>query len=497
MQYINWNQFTWLSDDSFLWRTGEFLDCLNIDVLENSWYVDGAKTPSITEIWTSIGSAITSCKDWASYPVFCNTSWTYWGFLWFNSSTSDWWQNGAYLVETIWTTSLPVAYWFKNWYIRQQTFNGSWNPFNNVITTNVPSWIPTYSCIGAGRIYFAVLDKIYILNTTIDPTTTLSTVNATPANSTIPFGYTIKYMYIYMDVMNVVATDWKDTTIYQLTETTTDVWWIRYYHKIRWVVCIGASWEWNSMYWFSNNAIYQSNWVESQKVKVYWKNELSTTFSNSAICTLSEGILKIADGTTLWEYWHKKPWYNPVLIKKSRVYSITALDSRIEVMYYNTKVYWWRDNYYISAPFTDYSITSLPYSGQDFLAKKEGIVMRIWHILPAYSTYTSISTLCSITVKVLTDEMEQKWVSTWVTIATITTPSTWVAERYTDISSSEIITAINWAWYNPDFHYIKIIIEWARWDLAITSPTYGINLWRKTPKFFWIRLLHNEINKWL
>lgn len=33
-----------------------------------------------------------------------------------------------------------------------------------------------------------------------------------------------------MDVMNVVTTNGKDTTIYQLIEETTDVWVIRYYH---------------------------------------------------------------------------------------------------------------------------------------------------------------------------------------------------------------------------------------------------------------------------
>lgn len=497
MAILNWTQFTWLSDDSFLWRTGEFLDCNNIDTIENAWYIDSGKINDITEVGSSLWNSITICRDSTSYPVFWNLTWTYFWFWAFNSSFSDWGQTGAYLAEQIWTSSLPVNYWFKNGYIRQQTYNGAWTPFNSVITTNVPSGIPTASCIGAWRIYFAVNNVIYILDTAVtDPTVALSQVKATPANNKIPFGYTIKYMYIYMDLLNVVTTDWKDTIIYQLTETTTDVWDIRYYHRIRWVICIWASGEWNNLFWFSNNAIYQSNWVESQKVKVYWKNELQTTFSASSICTISEWIFKIADGTTLWEYWHRKPWYSPILLKRTRVYPITAIDSRIEVLFTTPKVYAWRDNYFASSPHVDYSVTSLPYSAQDFLTKKEWYYFRVWHQLPAYSTYTNTAQLCSINVRVIIDEMDQKWITTPVTIATITTPTTWVAERYTDITSSEIITAIESAWYNPDFHYIKIVIEWIRWDVASTSATYWINLWRKSPKFFWIRLYHNDILKW-
>jgi len=495
MDVWNWNKFTGLSDDSFLWRSGEFLDCSNVDVIDNAWYIDWTKHPSMSEIWTSIWQ-ITYCKDSWTYPIFWTSTGTYFGFWGFNSSISDWWQTGAYLAEIIWTDSLPVAYWFKNWYIRQQSYNWAWNPFNSVITTNVPSWIPTASCMGAGRIYFAVLNKIYVLDTAVtDPTAALSQVKATPANSNIPFWYTIKYMYIYMDILNVVTTDWKDTIIYQLTETTTDVWTIRYYHRTKWVVVIWACWEWNDIFWYSNNAIYQSNWASSQKVKVYWKNELATTFSTTSQCTISEGIFKICDWTTIWEYWHKKPWYNPVLIKKTRGRTVSAIDWRIEVSYdWSSKAYWWRDNQFATAQFVDYSVTSLPYSANDFLVNKEGTYIRIWHILPAYSTYTSTGTLCSIVVKVLTDEMDQKWVTTPLTIATITTPSTWVAERFTDIESREIVDVIANAWYNPDFNYIKLIIEWNRWDLATTLPEW-INLWRKTPKVFWLKLYSNEI-KW-
>jgi hypothetical protein len=64
-------------------------------------------------------------------------------------------------------------------------------------------------------------------------------------------------------------------------------------------------------------------------------------------------------------------------------------------------------------------------------------------MLPAYSTYTSTSTLASITVQVITDEMDQKGITTPVTVATITTPSTGVAERYIDIPINDISNAID------------------------------------------------------
>lgn len=73
----------------------------------------------------------------------------------------------------------------------------------------------------------------------VDPSTTICTVNATEANIDIPFGYVIKFMYLYNDVLTVVANSNNSTHIYQLTETTTDVWDIRYTHKVSGVLAIG------------------------------------------------------------------------------------------------------------------------------------------------------------------------------------------------------------------------------------------------------------------
>ena len=54
-------------------------------------------------------------------------------------------------------------------------------PFNRTIVTNVPTGIPTASCIGSIRIYFAVANVIYVVDTVItDPTVELSQVKATP-----------------------------------------------------------------------------------------------------------------------------------------------------------------------------------------------------------------------------------------------------------------------------------------------------------------------------
>lgn len=490
--------FTWLSDDSFFWREGEFYDCNNIDIIDNSRYIDWAKQPLLTEIWSSLWDDITSCKDWVNYPVFANNIGTYWWFWWFDSSVSDGWQYGAYLVEQIGTASLPVTYWFKNGYIRQQKYNGSWTPFNSVITTNVPSGVPTASCVWAGRIYFAVWNIIYIVDTAVtDPASALSQVKATPANDKIPYGYTIKYIYIYMDVMNVVATNGKDTKIYQLIEETTDVWWIRYYHTKEWVVVIWASGEWNIIMWYSSDSLYKSNGTDSQRVKVYWKNEFAETFSSNSFCTISDWIFKIADGTTLWEYGHKKPWYWPVLIKKTRNRQITAMSWRLEVFYNGTNVYGWRDNQFSSAPYRDYSWTSLPYEDGVFAQKKEQQALRIGFMLPAYSTYSNPWDLCSLQIQVITDEMDARAITTPITVATATTPTTGVSERYIDISVSEIVNAIGSAGYNPDFHYMRITINWLRWDLVSTSSTYWENLGRKTPKLFSVEFINKSIKKWI
>ncbi len=56
---------------------------------------------------------------------------------------------------------------------------------------------------------------------------------------TIPFGYVIKSIYLYNDVLTVVAVSNDSTYVYQLTETSTvDEWAIRYTHKISGVKAI-------------------------------------------------------------------------------------------------------------------------------------------------------------------------------------------------------------------------------------------------------------------
>ena len=90
---------------------------------------------------------------------------------------------------------------------------------------------------------------------------------------------------------------------------------------------------------------------------------------------------------------------------------------------------------------------------------------------------------------------QQRWITSSVNVATIVTPVTWVAERFTDITISEINTAISTAWYNPDFQYIKIKVLWNAGDPTFT--TGNGTMYRKTPKFFWIELTHKEIRKWI
>lgn len=80
-------------------------------------------------------------------------------------------------------------------------------------------------------------------------------------------------------------------------------------------------------------------------------------------------------------------------------------------------------------------------------------------MLPAYSTYSNPWDLCSLQIQVITDEMDARAITTPITVATATTPTTGVSERYIDISVSEIVNAIGSAGYNPDFHYMRITIN--------------------------------------
>lgn len=492
MSLWNWNEFTWISDDSFLWRKGEFYDCENIDIKNNVRYVTGKYEIGLpSELGSSLGQQVNKVKDWI-YPAYATTNYTY---IWGHDTTAN--AAWAYLIEQIGTTSLPVTFFFQNGAIKQVKYNGASATTVGNITTNVPSWIPTASCPWAWRIYFAVANNIYVLVTNaVDPSATICTVNATKGNNTIPFWYVIKFMYLYNDVMNIVATSNDSTYIYQLTETSTaDVWAIRYTHKISGVMALGGIWENNNVFWFSNKALYQTNGTESQKIKVVWKYGWTTTFSASSIISIRDSIVYIADGTTVWEYGAIKPWYNSVLTRHTKRISVTAMDWDVIVYYTSGKVYTDRisneDTLYDNA-----SITSLPYEAWEFNQLKNNTAIRIGYMLPKYSTYTSTSTLANITVWILTDEMEANGVSTPVTIRTLTTPTTWVADRYADISSEEINTELADAWYSPDFQYAKIKIWLNGGDPSVVT-WFWTAFFRKSPKFFGMNLVHNDIKKWI
>jgi hypothetical protein len=302
-------------------------------------------------------------------------------------------------------------------------------------------------------------------------------------------------MYFYNDVLNVVATSNNSTHIYQLTETTTDVWDIRYTHKISGVLALWAIGENNNVYWFSNEALYQTNGTESQKIKVVWVDEWGTSFSASSVITIRDSIVYIADWTDVWEYGSIKPWYNKVLTKQTKRLSVTAIDGDLICYYDSGDVYWDRlsnqDTLYDNA-----SVTSLPYEAWEFNQLKNGTALRVWFMLPKYSTYSSTSTLANITIGVLTDEMEANGITTPTTIRTITTPTTWVSDRYVDISAWELNDALVASGYSPDFQYAKLKLWLNGGDPSVVT-WFWTAFFRKTPKVFWVNLVHNEIMKWI
>ena len=493
----NWTDFSgWMSDDSFLGRKWEFLDCENVDIVNNVRYVSGSYEVWLpTELWSSISEEVIAVND-GIYPAFVTGTKLYIGNV-DVTATVGWW---AYKVEQIWTATLPVTYFFKNGEIGQAKFDWATCTLIGNISTDVPSGVPTATCVWFWRIYYAVANKIYVLDTAVtDPTVAVSDALpiASAWNSNIPFGFTIKHMYFYNNVITAVATSNNSTYIYQLTNQTSspDVWHISYSHTISWVRAIWATWENNSIFWFSDEAIYQTNGIESQKIKVVWKDEGLTSFTTDAIITIRDSVLYIADykdsESVLWEYGSVKPWYNRVLTKHILQKTISAMDWNIVVYWDSPKAYYdFRSSY--DTLFGNWSVTSLPYEAWMFNQPKTGTALRVGHILPAYSTYSSTSVLASLEIAVITDEMEQSG-ATAITVSTITTPSTWVATRYTDISIQEINDALSG--YSTDFQYVKLVVTWNGWDAynAIWIWTF----YRKTPKLFGINLVHNDIKTWI
>ena len=485
----NWTDFSgWMSDDSFLGRKGEFLDCENVDIVNNVRYVSGSyEVGSVaSEIGISAWESVVAVKD-GIYPAYCTATKTFiWGF---ETTTDCAW---AYKVEQIGTSTVPITFFFQNWAIKQVKYTWGASTLIGTITTNVPSGIPTATCLGAWRIYFAVANKLYSLITNaVDPTTTACTMHTSAMLDTIPFGYVIKSIYLYNDVLTVVAVSNDSTYVYQLTETSTvDEWAIRYTHKISWVKALGWCGENNNVYWFSTKSLYLTNWTESQKIKVVGKDEWEASFSTDSLITILDSVVRIADWTTVYEFWSVKPWYNKVLTRHTKNIDITAIDWDLTVYYDSSKIY--VDRISNQDRFDNWSVTSLPYEAGMFNQPKTGTALRVGHILPAYSTYSSTSVLASLEIAVLTDEMEQSGASA-ITVRTITTPSTWVADRYTDISLQEINDALSG--YSSDFQYVKLVVTGNGWDATVV--TWFWTYYRKTPKLFGINLVHNDIKTWI
>lgn len=480
----NWTDFSgWMSDDSFLGRKWEFLDCENIDIVNNVRYVSGSyEVGSPSEIGSTVWEEVVAVKDWI-YPAYCTANHT---FVWGYDTTTN--AAGAYKVEQIGTSTLPITFFFQNWAIKQVKFDWASSTLVWTISLYVPPWIPTATCIGAWRIYFAVANKLYSLITNaVDPTTTACTMHTSPMLDTIPFGYVIKAIYLYNDVLTVVANSNDSTHIYQLIETSTsDEWAIRYTHKVSWVKAIWGVGENNNMYWFSTKSLYLTNGTESQKIKVIGKDEWDASFATDSLITIRDSSVFIADDTTLYEFGSVKPWYNKVLTKHVKNIGITAIDWDLQVYYASSKIY--ADRVVNQSLFDNWSVTSLPYEAWMFNQPKTWTSLRVGHILPKYSSYTSTSTLASLDIAVLTDEMEQNW-ATPIIVRSITTPVTWVADRYTDISVQEINDVLTN--YSSDFQYIKLVVTGNWWDA--TSVTGFWTYYRKTPKLFGINLVHNDI----
>ncbi len=477
-----------MSDDSFLGRKGEFLDCENVDILNNVRYVSGSYEVGSTasEIGTSVWEEVVAVKDWI-FPAYCTATKTFiWGF---DTSTDAAW---SYKVEQIGTSTVPITFFFQNWAIKQVKYTWGASTLIGTITTNVPSGIPTATCLWAWRIYFAVANKIYSLITNaVDPTTTACTMHTSAMLDTIPFGYVIKSIYLYNDVLTVVAVSNDSTYVYQLTETSTvDEWAIRYTHKISGVKAIWGTGENNNVYWFSTKSLYLTNGTESQKIKVVGKDEWEVSFSTDAIITILDSVVRIADWTTVYEFGSVKPWYNKVLTKHTKKIDITAIDWDLTVYYDSSKIY--VDRISNQNRFDNWSVTSLPYEAWMFNQPKTWTALRVGHILPKYSTYSSTSVLASLEIAVITDEMEQSG-ATAITVRTITTPTTWVADRYTDISVQEINDVLTN--YSSDFQYVKLVVTGNGWDATVVTGFW--TFYKKTPKLFGINLVHNDIKTWI
>lgn len=474
------NQWGWISDDSFLWNKGEFLDLTNIDVRD---------TARKMKMNTSI--------EWPTF-LTCESKVTRWTMIQGIETTS-----GTATIKSNWSTTNSVYLEWTNktstisgWPTHNQKFeriefaNDQFFIFTNntannniyVLNTNMGTLNATKDTIAGGQPNLPTTascpiynDKIiYAKGNQIHEIDVASWVISATAKLTIPKNSVIKTLYFNNDSLYILSTLNNDTYCYIATFNGTS-YTLRYEKKLTGYVALKAIGD-NGIIWVTTAEwIFQFNW-DFQFVK-------AVTLTASQDIAYNKNILKIVNGNNYYEYWHTKPWYNNILTKRYTASTIAIVTKNyvwVEEASEDRMYLEWQTYYEANG-----TATTLPYMAWEFWMLKKGLSIRFGCQFPVY-TYTGGATQASIVVSVQTDEMDRN--SAWfATVSTITDHST----RRVEIWLSQINTALWTAGYSSDFQYLKVKLQLNAGENVVILG--GDTKYRVTPSIFDFIIKHDEI----
>ena len=453
-QFILQTPYNWMSPDRDYWSANECTYMQNISV-DNMRFeqLDSTYASIWDTTYTFTVNQMVESGGWVislwSAKVFLNTV----------DKTAT--VAGASRIEI---TGDWVNYFIDNTNILQTN-----SAITSVTNTKAHAgWTVTASVLIYKSILFSIGSTIYSYDLTA-----LGTAPASlETNIPIITGSTVKYMYFYNDMLVIVTTKDYDTIIYQVQYTSTG--YEIYSTEIKkGFTCYWAIWDSGTVYWTTTDRIFGFQGGNSQELRYVWfQSDLTDWFfGSSPRLAFDKGILYIANGTTIYKYGRKFAGRKNSLTVRTFWESIQAITwNFIHTQSGTNKIYKQNTAIY---PNSGYSI-SLPYDTWVYWDEKTNLQFRVGYQLQTGTT---------ITIGVMTDEMELSSPSTYVTVATII--DTTKQRQY--VSVSEINTALETASKNSDWQSIRF---------KKTLNGAGGSTWARTltPKLFDIKCIHNEIN---
>ena len=425
------------TDDTFLPTGDKYLSSFGIDPSKNPRYLQ------LSEALVSVGSFVTT-DELADILALPDSNYVHlWPWnVFYNTTDRDAIVTGTnyckagYLYNT--SSALKV-------YVLDQTNVYRLNADLSTLeaTTAHAWWVVTAIAQATNTLVYAIKNVLYQINNA----GTISTVL-----STIPYGSVVKNIYYYNDLLYVFTQLWPDVIIYQCAYDGS-VYSISYSHTKEDISLYDMAWSGGKMYWVGNTGLFQTNGMDSQKIK-------KQSLTSSARCSIyRDDFLYIIDGVNVYRYGTDLPWFPTPFVKLINTTNVVAVDWP----YLFWARSWWNSILYTYGWYvTTWEIVTMPYDASSLWAEKTLEVISFCYELAEWKTWASIQVQCQTNIMELTNSVN------YVNIRTISELSNWIMRARIDLQ--EILTALGTN--TPDWNYIRFKFVLNKWSTAYTPKLY-------------------------